>query len=256
LRYTLNETVKLFSSSTIFIIGAIFQLMESDCFGKEILFGGTQFRVVSTEPAFVRSCWKNERGEILHSLKAAKAHLEKAGDKVQLLTNGGIFEPGCIPSGLYVEEGKVMNPLNLKKGKGNFFLKPNGVFYIEKESDKAGVIESSKATPENYRLAVQSGPMLLNNGKVHPAFNKNSKSKLLRNGVGVDKNGNVIFVITAKGEFCNLWTFAKLFEKLGCREALFLDGDLSRMVENPKDEVSGQGFATIFAIVSGPDFFE
>lgn len=42
--------------------------------------------------------------------------------------NGGIFEPGFVPSGLLVQDGVELTPINRNNGEGNFFLKPNGVF--------------------------------------------------------------------------------------------------------------------------------
>ena len=66
----------------------------------------------------------------------------------------------------------------------------------------AGVAESesfskwSAAEKKQLWYAVQSGPALLLAGKKHPAFNRDSKSELLRNGVGVGANGEVIFVIS------------------------------------------------------------
>jgi uncharacterized protein YigE (DUF2233 family) len=97
--------------------------------------------------------------------------------------------------------------------------------------------------------AVQSGPILLRAGHVHPVFNEGSKSKLVRNGVGVGDKGRVVFVLADRLNRCNLWIFAKLFDHLGCKDALFLDGDLSRLELNPEDGIRGQGFATMFAIV-------
>lgn len=91
--------------------------------------------------------------------------------------------------------------------------------------------------------------MLLIEGKVHPAFNEESKSKLHRNRIGVDSEGRVIFAITGRDQRSNLWTFAKLFKHLDCRDALFLDGDLSRMILNPPDKFRGQGFASVIAVM-------
>ena len=175
-----------------------------------------------------------------------------------MLMNGGIFEPQNIPSGLYVEKGETKNPLNLDAGKGNFFLKPNGVFFIQKSEEgfSAGIAESkalslwSAERKSGLWYAVQSGPALLLQGKKHPAFNRGSKSELLRNGVGVSSSGEVIFVITdGPKNDCNLWTFADCFRALGCENALFLDGDISQMKMNPSAKVKGHGFATMFAVI-------
>ncbi len=127
-------------------------------------------------------------------------------------------------------------------------LKPNGVFLISKNG-KAKVVTASKYRAANEIYAVQSGPLLLIDGKVHPAFREHSESELIRNGIGVDGEGNVILAMTSDRTRCNLWTFAKLFEHLECNNALFLDGDLSRLLELPQEKISGRGFATLIAVV-------
>ena len=221
---------------------------------------GKRFRVFRAEPKNVRLVWQGENGKPLFSFKNAYAALKEEQGEVKLLMNGGIFEPRQIPSGLYIEKGVRKRPLNLANKKGNFFLKPNAVFYLKKAEGalQAGVVESgaleSWGKEEKAKLwyAVQSGPALLLDGKTHPAFNRGSKSELLRNGVGVDQNGAVVFVITdGQQNDCNLWTFADCFRALGCENALFLDGDISQMKVNPKEKVKGHGFSTMFGVVEG-----
>ncbi len=91
------------------------------------------FRIVRAKPSQIRMVWKDDSGKILHSIANAVRQLEKKGEQVTAIMNGGIFEPGCIPSGLYVEGGKMMCPLNLKEGQGNFFLRapPETCFRLE-----------------------------------------------------------------------------------------------------------------------------
>lgn len=223
---------------------------------------GKNFRIYRAQPESVRLVWRSPDSKPLFSFAAAYQRLMQEEGEVLMLTNGGIFEPRYIPSGLYVEEGKELVPLNLRAGKGNFFLKPNGVFYLKKSASgmEAGVI-GSRALAEwtdgernSLWYAVQSGPVLLLDGKKHPAFNRGSKSELLRNGVGVTTTGEVVFVITDKREDdCNLWTFADCFRALDCQNALFLDGDISQMKVNPDRKVKGSGFATIFSVVKSED---
>ncbi len=127
---------------------------------------------------------------------------------------------------------------------------PNGIFSIDQE-EKAQVAKTEEfKNTATIRLAIQSGPLLLHSGKTHPAFREHSKSQLVRNGIGVDQEGKVVFAITDKKQRCNLWTFAQLFKHLNCQNALFLDGDLSRMVTNPTKDIRGQGFATMLAILA------
>ena len=112
------------------------------------------------------------------------------------MMNGGIFEPGGIPSGLLVQDGKEWRPLNRKEGEGNFHLKPNGVFLIGTKG--AAVIRTEEYPPQGIvvRHAVQSGPLLPRHGKVHPAFRPQSASRLHRNGVGVTTKGEVVFAMS------------------------------------------------------------
>jgi uncharacterized protein YigE (DUF2233 family) len=82
--------------------------------------------------------------------------------------------------------------------------------------------------------------VLLNNGTVYPKFNKHSKHHLHRNGVGVNKAGNIIFAIsvTHQKKMPSLYDFAQLFKYLNCKNALFLDGDISKMIINPKKKIN------------------
>lgn len=124
--------------------------------------------------------------------------------------------------------GKEQAPLNLANGEGNFFLKPNGVFVVTESG--ARVIESSAYArlPEHALLATQSGPLLVLEGRLHPAFNANSTSRLFRNGVGVPSPDIALFVISEAP--LNFHEFATLFrDKLGCPNALFLDGTISSL---------------------------
>lgn len=212
---------------------------------------GVRYFVWKAKPEAVRIVWQGEDGKPLRVFPATKAFLEKRGEKPLMLMNGGIFEPGGIPSGLMVQDGKELLPVNRKDGEGNFFLKPNGIFLI---SDKgARVMETGKWPPQGEKVfyAVQSGPLLLENGKVHPAFNKGSDSRLLRNGVGVAEDGTVVFAISdAKWERRpNFYGFADLFLSLGCKDALFLDGVISQMKSGEAlDKVSNR-FGSVIAVV-------
>ena len=54
---------------------------------------------------------------------------------------------------------KIIKPLDLNEGKGNFYMKPNGVFYIT-ENNTAGITESSdylQQNSKNIKYATQSG---------------------------------------------------------------------------------------------------
>ncbi len=98
------------------------------------------------------------------------------------------------------------------------------------------------------QTAVQSGPMLLIDGKRHPAFSEGSPNRLRRNGVGVDSQNQLVFAITDTGQRVNFWDFAGLFLHLGCRNALFLDGNLSQMEVNPARGIDSFPLGAMFAV--------
>ena len=149
---------------------------------------------------------------------------------IRFAMNAGMYHSDLSPVGLHVEEGVEKHGLVRGGGWGNFFLRPNGVFYIGKDG-KAGVMETEAYASSGIqpRLATQSGPMLVIDGQIHPAFLPQSDSLKLRNGVGVDDKGRVVFVVT-KGPV-RFYDFAVFYrDVLNCKNALFLDGSISSMM--------------------------
>ncbi|MFM9986534.1 MAG: phosphodiester glycosidase family protein, partial [Flavobacteriales bacterium] len=124
------------------------------------------------------------------------------------------------------ENGKVYHQLNTADGNGNFHLKPNGVFYLTKNRKAAICSTPEFAMSESIAYATQSGPMLIHRGKIHDAFKKGSKNLNIRNGVGILPDGKVVFAMS-KTEV-NFYDFAMYFSDLGCKDALYLDGFVSR----------------------------
>jgi len=88
-----------------------------------------------------------------------------------------------------------------------------------------GIVETERflADRPDVKFATQSGPMLVIDGAIHPAFIVDSNDRKPRNGVGVSSQTEVHFVIT-KGRV-NFYEFARFVrDGLGCRNALYLDG--------------------------------
>jgi uncharacterized protein YigE (DUF2233 family) len=97
------------------------------------------------------------------------------------------------------------------------------VFYIGER--EAGILETGRFLREKpeANFATQSGPMLVINGAIHPAFIVNSTDRKPRDGVGVSSPNEVFFVITKS--WVSFYEFARFFrDRLGCSDALFLDG--------------------------------
>ncbi|WP_193214724.1 phosphodiester glycosidase family protein [Luteolibacter marinus] len=217
------------------------------------MIGGITYHVLRTPASAVRLVWKDKDGRQIRTFPEAAAHVTAAGETPLTIMNGGIFEPGGIPSGLLIQDGKEWRPVNRNQGRGNFFLQPNGIFLIG--PDGAAVIRTDEyPVPKGgIRQAVQSGPLLLRNGKVHPQFNATSESRLHRNGVGVSRTGEVVFAMTdfRSPKYPNLHEFAELFRQLGCDDALFLDGDLSQMRSGKEILKPSSDFGSFIAVV-GP----
>ena len=212
---------------------------------------GVDYHILTAPAQAVRILWKDAEGRSLRTLPMAARHLQSRGAEIVALMNGGIFEPGGVPSGLLVQDGVELAPINRNDGQGNFFLKPNGVFLTGPKG--AAVIASGEYPWKEFevRQAVQSGPLLLRRGRIHPAFNAGSANRLHRNGVGVTKNGEVVFAMTdfKSGKFPNLHEFASLFLLLDCQDALFLDGDISQMRAGEDLMKPSNRFGSIIAVL-------
>lgn len=202
--------------------------------------------------------WKDDDGKPLRDFGALVSHLHRKGKMVEFATNGGIYERGPKPSGLTIAEGRELVPLNLAEGEGNFFLKPNGVFFVDQDQ-KPGVMESVEFSKSGIqaRIATQSGPILLRRGVFHPAFREGSPNLRQRSAVGVrKKDGQVHFVMTdrnhASKRTVNFHQLATFFLEQGCDDALFLDGDISDFAIRPTVETRflPNTYAAMFVLIA------
>jgi uncharacterized protein YigE (DUF2233 family) len=191
-----------------------------------------RFTVVTVDPAQqdLRLFLNDDAGQPFEGFARLQAWLQGRKQRLLFAANAGMYHPGFAPVGLHVEQGKQRAPLNLADGKGNFFLKPNGVFVLGK--DGPAVLASSAypayaARASAVRLATQSGPMLVIDGQLHPRFDPDSPSRYVRNGVGV-ADGKAIFVISNVP--VTFHEFATYFrDTLHCQNALYLDGSISSL---------------------------
>lgn len=169
-----------------------------------------------------------------------RQHLIHSGEEICMITNAGMFNPQYKPVGLYIEEGKAplfpLDTLNIPNG-GNFYLQPNGVFYVD--SNNAAHIVTTQSYSKNppkvpVKLATQSGPMLVLNNTINEAFSPTSANKQIRSGVGIINNKKAVFVCSSTP--CTFYEFANFFKTvLGCSNALYLDGAISKMYPHGLD---------------------
>jgi uncharacterized protein YigE (DUF2233 family) len=215
------------------------------------------FRVDRARWPELQLAWLGADGKPLGDFNGLKRDLAAQGQHIMFPTNAGIFERGPKPCGLTICAGKELVPLNVRPGEGNFYLKPNGVFFLD---DKLGpgVMEAAEFARSGLkpRLATQSGPLMLRHGVIHPAFNLNSPNKRLGNAVGVRKrDGQIIFAMSdredAKLGTVTFHQFSRFFLHLGCEDVLYLDGDISTMILNPAPEAkfTPNTFAGMFYLV-------
>ena len=172
--------------------------------------------------------WKDGEGKPYTNFYNLRDSLARQGKKLVFATNSGIYARDYTPLGLHVEGGRELEPLNRKRGGGNFFIKPNGVFFIT--GDMAGIMTTDAYAEKNIApsLAVQSGPMLLMDGGYSPRLLPDSDTYFIRNGVGLVSDHEIVFVLSELP--VNFYTFAAFFKgELGCSGALYLDGSLSGM---------------------------
>ncbi len=161
------------------------------------------------------------------------------GPPVAFAMNAGMYLEDSSPQGLFIEGGKTVRPLNTRDAeKYNFYLKPNGVFTVGTDGHAAVVATERYVPSPDIAYATQSGPMLVIDDALHPAFDPNGSSLKSRNGVGVRADGTVVFAIS-RGPV-SFGRFARLFrDELDCPNALFLDGVVSALADDDGVVVGG-----------------
>ena len=197
---------------------------------ETITYRDQQFDIVRVDlrQQAIQLYWRDAAGKPLRSLRKLHNHFAQSGKTLQFGMNAGMYMKDGSPQGLYIEDGKTIKKIiRQKEGYGNFFLQPNGVFYLN--ADTAGVLTTTAYLTQNIKAqyASQSGPMLVIDNELHPVFVEGSKNLNIRNGVGRISPHELVFVISHKK--VNLYDFAMLFkEALHCPNALYLDGFVSK----------------------------
>ena len=193
--------------------------------------------------------WKNDSSEILGSIQNLKTYIESKNLTLTFATNGGLYMQDLRPLGLFIQDGKTQKNINKFDGNGNFYLKPNGVFYITTDNIPFVCTTADFADNGKIKYATQSGPMLVIDGQIHSAFKEGSTNLNIRNGVGILSNNKVVFAMS-KTEI-NFYDFAEYFQRLGCKNALYLDGFVSRTYLPEKKWIQTDGnFGVIIGVTT------
>jgi uncharacterized protein YigE (DUF2233 family) len=197
---------------------------------RAVTFEAVPLTVCTADPAKHRIALANLGADKqpFGSLSAFAATADAAA--IAFAINGGMYGADLKPVGYYVENGERLAELDRGDGEGNFYMKPNGVFF-----GSAGggwrVLGSNtffETVGDRPQFGTQSGPLLLIDGKLHPEVQDNGPSRAIRNGVGVDASGKAHFVISdAPVSFGQLARFFR--DELKVSNALYLDGQVSSL---------------------------
>jgi uncharacterized protein YigE (DUF2233 family) len=199
---------------------------EPQSFCQQKLFEGSRFTVCDNNGGELRLFAAGKNDAPVRTFTDAGRKLDVS--RVAFAMNAGMFDEDGRPIGYTIAGGPALRPLNLRGGPGNFHLKPNGVFMIL-YGGRPAIFPSNKipefrCAPE---LATQSGPMLVIDGKLHPKFDADGSSRLIRNGVGV-RDGKALFVISEQPvSFGKLARFFR--DALKTPNALYFDGSVSSL---------------------------
>ena len=173
-------------------------------------------------------------GQPVRTLRGAAALVAASGHRLVFAMNAGIYEPDLAPTGLAIEAGRELAPLNTRQGTGNFYASPNGVFYLTPAG--AAIARTSAfaaAAPPGVRLATQSGPILLEDGAM-PAASVRAASgpsarRLRRNAVCADHGAATLVIVDSGVTLHELALYLR--DQVGCRNALYLDGAISQALD-------------------------
>lgn len=210
---------------------------------KTLTHNKKTFQAVEVKAEKTNLYWKDEQGRPYQNFSRLKNTLQKQQQTVKVMMNAGIYGSNHQPAGLHIENFKQQHAINQRPGKGNFHLQPNGVFYLTRHNEPAVIstadfLKKYPQAPEKHlRLATQSGPMLLINGKINPIFNPQSNSLYSRNGVCVTKDKHLLFLATQGFSKSNFYDFSVAAKQFGCNNALYLDGHLSKLFIKGKNSL-------------------
>ncbi len=174
-------------------------------------------------------------------------------NNIEMITNGGMFESNMQSVGLMIINKKIKKEINLglERPNSNFFMLPNGVFYIQNDSVFVTNTPNYILKKPHPDFATQSGPMLVDNGNRHNEFKYKSQNVYNRSGVGILPNNRAIFIISEK-QNTNFFDFSSIFMDIfSCKNALYLDGAISEMyLKNLENLTKSEGrFGSLIYVV-------
>lgn len=224
--------------------------------------GGARYRVCEIAPAALPRLQLVARyagGRPVRTIARVDSLVRARGERLLFATNAGLYERVDSATGLLVADGgRTYSRLNRSAGPANpcavanFYCPPNGVFFVAGGRAAVQSTADFAARPASAgapRIASQSGPLLVRHGALARAFPAGSRSRKVRNGVGVRRDGTVVFAIADTP--VTFHAFAAAFrDVLGCRDAVFLDGAISQLYAGPRTRLPppSREFAAVFVV--------
>jgi len=224
---------------------------------QEVAFRGAWYYVVPVDldRARIQIHWRDANGRPYRRASVLADSLSAAGERVIAVVNSGIYTPQDAPKGLHVERGRAIIPLNTTDStSGNFFRpRPNGVFAVMNDGTARIVRRGGAAALlPRMREATQSGPRLLEDGRQVAQF---ADTPLRRTAICVAAPRRVFIAVSRDPVSLN--DLAALFrDRLGCTDALFLDGGAVQALVAPAEGIAMEtgrlvGFIAITARAGG-----
>jgi uncharacterized protein YigE (DUF2233 family) len=206
---------------------------------QEVAFRGARYYVVPVDlnTSRIQMHWKDANGRPYRRASVLADSLSTAGERVIAVVNSGIYTPQDAPKGLHMERGRTLVPLNTTDStSGNFFRpRPNGVFAVMNDG-MARIVRRGAAAAliPRMREATQSGPRLLENGQSVARF---ADTPLRRTAICVAAPRRVFIAVSRDPVSLN--DLAALFrDRLGCTDALFLDGGAVQALVAPAQGIT------------------
>jgi uncharacterized protein YigE (DUF2233 family) len=218
---------------------------------RELEYRGNKYAILSVDLTKVKlkMFWKDAKGKPFNTFSNLERHLKLQHQELLASMNAGIFDKSFTPLGILAQRGQTLHKLSTrKKAYGNFYLQPNGVFFLDARGARIlSTTDFIHAQPKVIE-ATQSGPMLVVNDKINSKFQPDSSNQLVRNGVGVENASKVYLVLTES--WVNFYDFAAFFkDALHCQNALYLDGNISGLYVPNSSFDSRNDFAGMIGIV-------
>lgn len=160
-------------------------------------------------------------------------------DKIDFAMNCALMERSGENTGAYNFIGKQIKGVNSQTD-GNFGMieftpggKRNGVLYTNSKGKGAWDIVPTEEWNGSGYYAIQNGPILILDGRINPEFREKSTNlNSFRNGIGIDKSGNLHFVLALKPT--NFYEFTNFLLEKGCVKAIYSDANISQAYINGK----------------------